>query len=173
MIEKIQSVLPVKQSWLMENLLPRIEEERIYRKHKPVEARIAVEGEVITTVTESGEETTNRAGTNDVVVQNPTEAKEQYIVGFEQFKDRYLVAIPLGEKRQTYLPKGKVKAIEVTREITLFLGLGNQFSIEAPWGSGQYCEEGDFLVSPFPKMNEIYRIGCSEFKETYQIDNDR
>jgi hypothetical protein len=37
----------------------------------------------------------------------------------------------------------------------------------APWGSEQTAKEGDMLVSPWPALDEVYRVALREFRETY------
>ncbi len=169
--KELQRDLPVKQSKLVKEFLPKLEQlGGTYKKIKPVQARKAVEGEIVVSITESGEETTNRAGVNDVVARNGTKAGEEYIVNMDTFLDRYFVNDEPDGTWKTYKPKGKVKALEVTQEVIAFLGVGSLFFIEAPWQADQYCEENDYLVSPYPELKEVYRIGNSEFKETYGLD---
>ncbi|MEM9315835.1 MAG: tetratricopeptide repeat-containing protein [Pseudomonadota bacterium] len=170
LIEEIKGVLPKTQSDLMAIVGPRLEQEgRRYQKSKGVMARPAVEGEVIISVTESGEETTNVAIATDMVVQNQTRAGEFYIVGEATFTERYDLAEdePDANGMRRYLPKGQVIGLEITHEITTALEVGSEFYIRAPWKEEQYACEGDFLVTPLPAKKEIYRIGRAEFEQTY------
>lgn len=168
----LQSFLPVSQNRLLSRFKPRLEQDGSeFKKSQGVKARLAIEGETIISVTDAGEETSNRAGANDVVVENDTKAKEQYIVEMDIFMDRYDVDTTLSEQWQAYSPKGKILGLEVSHEVTALLDVGDQFFIEAPWKSDQYCEEGDYLVSPLPDLSEVYRIGRAEFEQTYLPDD--
>lgn len=169
MRKELQRDSPGTQETLVRVFLPKLKKVgAIYRKIKPIQARKAQAGEVITSVTQSGEETTNRAGGNDVVARNSTDAKELYIITIDKFRQRYEGADEPGEDWKDYLPLGKVKALEVNQEVMSLLNIGSVFLIEAPWEADQYCEEGDYLVSPLPDLEEVYRIGRAEFDQTYQ-----
>ncbi len=171
MCKELQRDLPVKQSQLVKDFLPKLLQKGIsYKKVKSVEARKAIEGEIVVSITKSGEETTNRAGANDVVARNRTQAGEEYIINMDTFQDRYFVNEEPDELWRVFEPQGKVKALEVTQEVMAFLGVGSLFFIEAPWQADQYCEENDYLVSPLPELKEVYRIGKAEFDETYGVD---
>lgn len=59
--------------------------------------------------------------------------------------------------------------IEISRELTRVLGVGVEFFFKAPWGSDQLAREGDVFVSPWPDLDEVYRIARKEFDETYKL----
>ena len=59
------------------------------------------------------------------------------------------------------IPKGKVKA-------TIYHGEDTEFV--AKWGRLMSLKTGDYIVSPCPKLNEVYRIARKEFLETYEED---
>ena len=154
----------------MREVLPLIRDSnRAYRKFQQVQARPARPGEVIKSLTDDGEETTNTAGTGDVVVRNLTEAREEYIIGQAKFLQRYSEIRPVDGTWTLYDPKGEVLAIEISRELTGQLDVGAEFYIEAPWGSEQLAREGDMFVSPLPDLDEVYRIARKEFEETYRL----
>lgn len=154
----------------MREVLPLIEAaNRGYRKFQKVHARPACPGEVITSVTDDGEETTNTAGAGDMVVRNLTDAQEEYIVERTKFLRRYSEIRPGDGTWTVYEPKGEVLAIEITGELTAQLDVGEEFCIMAPWGSEQLAREGDMFVSPLPALDEVYRIARKEFEETYRL----
>lgn len=161
--------LPLSQETLRRTVLPRLREiGQTYEKSSRVHARPAVPGEVIVSVTDTGEETRNRAQPGDKVVENLTRAREQYLVSDETFGQRYRAVAELDDTWTEYAPLGKVRAIEITAELVARLGVGDEFLLLAPWGSEQSAQEGDFLVSPLPDLREVYRIAKSEFRQTYR-----
>lgn len=168
-LEDLQASLPVKQETLVEKVLPRINEaSRKYEKFQRVHARPAKPGEVIVSMTGDGEETTNTAGTDDLVVKNLTAAKEMYLVGQDKFESRYTLVGAVDDRWSEYVPQGEVLGIEVSRDLTDMLDVGEEFLIVAPWGTEQLVREGDMLVSPLPALDEVYRIARKEFEETYK-----
>lgn len=154
----------------MDHLLPVMRNEGgHYRKYQRVHARPAAEGEQIVSVTESGEETSNTAAAGDKVVRNLTEAKEEYLVSQTTFAKRYTEVEPVDDLWKLYDPVGEILAIEITQDVIQLLRVGAEFLIMAPWGTEQVAMAGDFLVSPLPKLDEVYRIGKSEFAQTYEL----
>lgn len=167
-LNDLQSVLPVSQNKLMEDVLPRIREAGgHYKKITRIHARPAEEGEVIVSTTQSGEETSNTAGPDDMVIKNLTEAKEEYLIGRDKFDARYAALEPVDDTWTVYAPNGEIRATEITHELTSQLDVGDEFYIMAPWSSEQFAQEGDYLVAPLPDLSEIYRIGRAEFEQTY------
>ena len=168
--DELLSSLPIEQDVLMNEVLPLIRAaNKQYEKFQKVHARPATPGETITSVTDDGEETTNAAGADDMIVRNLTEAKEMYIVGRKKFETRYTPLEPVDDEWMLYDPQGEVMALEITRELTDKFNVGEAFYIIAPWGSEQLAREGDKLVSPLPDLDEVYRIARKEFEETYQL----
>lgn len=92
-----------------------------------------------------------------------------YIVSKSTFDKRYTELEPVDEKWTLYAPTGEVMAIEITRELTRQLNVGEEFYIMASWGSEQLAREGDMFVSTIPDLKEIYRIARKEFEETYRL----
>ena len=171
---EITTSLPIAQSVLMDSVLSRIREtDKRYRKFRQVHARPATSGEVIVSITSDGEETTKTAKDDDVVVKNLTEAKEQYLVGRDKFDARYTYVADVDDRWKLYDPIGEVLGIEITRELTTSLDVGEEFFIQAPWGSEQLAREGDMFVAPFPKLDEVYRVARKEFDETYRLVADQ
>lgn len=164
--------VPVPQDRLLGEVLPRLREEgATYRKTLGVDARPAREGEVVVSVTSDGEETTNVARPGDMLVRARTGAREEYLVGAPKFAQRYEKETPADAHGFAgYQPRGRVLGLEITRDITDLLGVGEEFFLLAPWGSEQFAREGDMLVSPLPDLGEVYRIGRREFEETYTLD---
>lgn len=170
--EDLHSSLPVSQARLMSEVLPLIKSSNCrYRKFQQVHARPAVQGEVVTSTTADGEETTNTAEAGDMLVKNLTEAQELYLVGKAKFLNRYSEVEPVDDTWTLYAPEGEVLAIEISRELTAQLDVGGEFYIMAPWGSEQLAREGDMFVSPLPDLDEIYRIARKEFGETYRLED--
>jgi hypothetical protein len=154
----------------MHRLLPVIRDEgRHYRKFQRVHARPAVEGEVVISVTDAGEETRNTAARGDMVVRNLTEAQEEYLVDPKKFADLYCEVAAVDKSWKLFDPIGEIRAIEISRNVTSLLGVGEEFFLMAPWGTEQVAMEGDFLVAPLPDLDEVYRIARSEFDQTYRL----
>lgn len=168
--DELLSSLPITQEVLMREVLPLIKAaNKQYRKFQQVHARPATPGETITSETDDGEETTNTAGADHMIVKNLTEAQEQYIVGKKKFETRYAPLESVDDEWTLYDPLGEVMAVEITRELTDQFNVGEAFYIIAPWGSEQLAREGDRLVSPLPDLDEVYRIARKEFDETYKL----
>lgn len=168
--DDLHSSLPVAQEHLMKAVLPLIKAtDRHYKKFRQVHARPAVPGETIVSELADGEETAKTARDNEMVVRNLTEAQEEYIVGKEKFANLYSEIEPVDDKWTLYAPLGEVLAIEISRDLTTELNVGEEFYIIAPWGSEQLAKEGDLFVTPAAKMDEVYRIARKEFEETYKL----
>ncbi len=165
--------LPVPQERLTRDLLPRLQREGTrYRKCQEVRARPAVAGEIVVSITSDGEETTNAAAAGDMLVENLTAAREQYLVGGEKFRQRYEPIEDLGDGWQRFRPLGRVLGLEITADLMDSLAVGEEFYIMAPWGSEQLARAGDLLVTPLPAADEVYRVARREFDETYAPDTD-
>jgi hypothetical protein len=126
----------------------------IYQKQGVIEARPAVEGEVIVTVTGDGKETQNTANAGDYVVTNQTTAREQYIVPGETFAKKYEA---IDNRPGWYYPKGRITVQEWPYDEQTFI---------AAWGQEMVIKKGDYLVRPVGG-NEVYRIARAEFHQTY------
>lgn len=161
--------MTVSQEQLQTLLLPRLKNsEIIYQKFKPIHARLAKGSEQITTIVDNKEETQNTAQAGDFIVKNLTGSEEIYIVPKEKFPKLYQFSKNIDDTWDEYIPKGKVKALEVSPELLAVLAQTSPFSILAPWGEEQRVEANDYLVTPVDRNNEIYRIERSSFEETYQ-----
>ena len=166
---ELDAFMPISQDVLKEKILPLLDaEERIYEKFQEVRARPAEEGERIISTTSSGEETINIAKRDDMVVQNQTEAREEYLVGRKKFKQRYAGLSRFDEQWILYKPLGEVRGLEIVPAIMSLLNVDTEFYIDAPWNERQFACEGDYLVSPYPDSDEVYRIGRPEFEQTYR-----
>ena len=143
-------------------LYPLIEQNgKLYCKCSLVYVYKAKEGEYIETWTADGLETTNYSKVGDFVVQNlQTECLEQYIIPEDIFFKRYEFFYFTGEGA-VYKPTGKIKAAKYCGEDLQFV---------AKWGRLMSLKTGDFLATPYPECNEIYRIANQEFFETYEED---
>ncbi len=142
----------------------------VYIKSKQIKAREAREGEIIITITQDGIETKNRAKSGDFIVENQTNAKEQYIVSREKFRQRYIVDKKHDNEWSIFKPIGRIIAIQLTDKIIYELGLKREFNIMASWGEKMVVKQGDMLVVPLD-FSEVYRIAKQEFSETYAIAN--
>lgn len=164
---------PVSQEALVERLLPLIRDKgRHYRKFQRVHARPAVAGEVVVSVTSGGKETTNTATDGDMVVRNLTQAQEEYLVDQESFPKLYIRRESVDGPWNVCDPIGEIRAIEISHDLRDMMRVGKKFFIMAPWGTEQVAMEGDFFVAPLPELSEVYRIGRSEFEQTYELVQD-
>lgn len=158
------------QQALIDNVLPYLlQHGKKYQKTTRVKARLAVPGEEISSVTGDGLETKNKAGTGDFVVENATAAKERYIIKEESFHKKYTKDHAAEQGWDWYIAKGKIIAIEITGEVLQHFGWQSPVYFEAPWKESMVVKDGDFLVTPLPDKNEIYRIARTEFFETYAL----
>lgn len=131
-----------------------------YYKYSLVYAELAHKGQYVETWTADGLETTNYANEGDFIVQNvQTEAQEKYIVTPEMFSKRYKFFY-FHDKGAICIPKGKVKAIIYD---------GKDCEFVAKWGRNMVLKTGDFIVTPLPSCDEVYRIAAKEFFESYEI----
>ncbi len=152
---------------MKEKLVPLLQDAPIFEKYKEIFAKEAQGGEVIITITNDGVETQNTAQEGDFIVQNITDAKEQYIMPKDKFTARYTHLEEAEDGFNRYKPIGKIKAILVTKEVINLLEAQEEFYFIAPWGAQMVAKEGDYLVSPLD-YSEVYRIAQKEFFETYQ-----
>ena len=159
----------ISQKEVQHKFFPILEREgKEYAKFKQVIARVAAGGEEIVSETSDGVETVNTAEAGDFIVQNQTEAREEYVVPSEKFRERYDLIEKWDDGRARYQPKGHVYAVKLTPELLSEIGLQSEFEIEAPWGEAQKVVENDYMVTP-PDKSEIYRIAFLEFGETYRL----
>lgn len=161
--------MAVSQTKLQALLLDSLKKsEHYYQKFRTIQARIAKEAEEIITVLDDIKETSNTANAGDYIVKNLTHSEETYIVPREKFPKLYTFSKTLDDTWSEYQPKGRVQALAVTPELLSRLKQTSPFSIVAPWGEKQRVEINDYLVTPLPNQNEIYRVSHSAFKDTYQ-----
>lgn len=137
-----------------------------YRKFKEVLIRKAKEGERIQTITADGLETENKAGSDDYIVQNLTEASESYLISKEKLAERYAFVEAKDAECSLYKPIGSILAIQLTEELIQAYDLSSEFNFVASWGEDMVAKSGDFLV--LTDQHEIYRIAQKEFFETYE-----
>jgi hypothetical protein len=140
-------------------IMGALAEAPIFKKQGRVQARPAVEGEVIVTKLASGaEETTNAAKAGDWVMTNPS--GEQYIIGEQKFFARYEPT----DEDGVYQAKGYCRAIKNPH--------GKPIEIMASWGSPQTgdadCMIADTCDEHGENMGgEPYLIEAAAFAETY------
>ena len=139
----------------------------IYHKKRNILAKKAKGGERIDTVTGDGPETTNKAEAGDYIVQNQTEAREQYVVPKDEFLKKYAPAGTAARNGFTeYRSIGKIIALELTAEKLKALGLPSTFKFKTDWGEDMVAKAGDFMGGP-TDFSEVYRLARKEFFETY------
>lgn len=139
-----------------------------YKKYGQVTARQTTEVEEVTSITKYGIETHNVAQPGDYILTNSTSSQERYVIKEGVFNDRYsyLTDAPNGEK--VYQAQGSVRAVQLTKALLYSMRLDIHGLFTAAWGQSQYYSIGDYLVTPTPQNNEVYRIGLEEFKQTYR-----
>jgi len=152
--------MSISQKEMYETYFPNIMEQGSeYYKYSLVLVRRAIPGEYIETWTADGLETTNYAKFGDFVLQNlQTEYMEKYIVTEKVFFERYQFFYFSDDVHAVYKPIGKVKAVTY---------IGEDLTFIAKWGRSMMLKNGDFLVSPYPFLDEVYRIAAKEFFESY------
>ena len=156
------------QESIVEKLKPFRENARVYKKFKKVYARSGKLNEEILTYTSDGLETKNIVKKGDMVVQNMTNAKEQYIVPLVKFNKKYSFYEKYNDEWSIYMPKGEIKAVLVDKKLLKELGINEkEFYIKTAWNEKMIVKENDYLVSPID-MSEVYRIAKTEFFETYR-----
>ena len=135
-----------------------------YFKSCLVYAFPAKKNQYIETWTADGLETTNYAKEGDFVVKNlQTECQEEYIVPCDMFYSRYKFFY-FHDDGAVYIPQGKILACRY---------YGSELEFIANWGRLMILKPGDYIVSPSPKYNEVYRIAAQEFFETYSLAEDQ
>lgn len=146
-------------------------------KTKPVLARPAKIGEIITTVIQGeGIETTSEpASEGDWVVQNicPKTGNEEILVKGNKFLQRYAHIDPntldnnkikIDDNRyQAFIPKG------IEMNYFIIPSSTPVFAMKAPWGELQRFQPGDAVVQSTTDKQDIYRIQKDAFKCTYHI----
>lgn len=144
-------------------------------KTKPVLARPAKEGEIITTIIKGeGIETVSEpARKGDWVVQNicPETGNEEILVRKEKFSQRYNkesngshdVKTLSHYQYQQFIPKGIEMNYFIVPDTT------PTFAMKAPWGELQRFQPGDAVVQSTMDDQDIYRIQKTAFECTYTI----
>lgn len=143
-------------------------------KTKPVLARPAKEGEIITTIIKGeGVETVSEpAKAGDWVVQNicPETGNEEILVRKAKFAQRYNTAekseinlAPYPSDYQPFTPKGIEMNYFIVPEST------PPFAMRAPWGELQRFQSGDAVVQSKTDHQDVYRIQKAAFECTYTI----
>jgi hypothetical protein len=143
--------------------LPQVEAKGAdYAKFAKVEARKAVPGEVIVTTTSAGVETQNTAKDGDLVLCNvETNAKEEYILAEAKVNKRYrLLGAGSREGWNLYQACGEFRGFVYDGEDTSFV---------AKWDEEMVLKTGDYIGTPLPEKDQVYRIGREEFESTYRL----
>ncbi|WP_226893999.1 MULTISPECIES: hypothetical protein [Gammaproteobacteria] len=143
-------------------------------KTKPVLARLAKEGEIITTIIKGeGVETVSEpAKTGDWVVQNicPETGNEEILVREAKFAQRYnraeqskINVDSYSSDYQPFTPKGVEMNYFIVPDST------PPFAMKAPWGELQRFQSGDAVVQSTTDKQDIYRIQKAAFECTYTV----
>lgn len=140
-------------------------------KFKYVHGKLIENEVVIKTITSDGLETVNLGKPGDVLVENQTGQKEQYVIGSDRFTELYSYVSELKDGWSLFTPKGKIDAVELYEELLDELDLPNEFQIIAAWGQAQIVKLGDYLAIPIDNK-EIYRVARKEFFETYKASEE-
>ncbi len=160
------------QSEFLEKLRPLMEiKGRFFRKKRPILAKKADGGERIATITNDGLETINTARQGDYIVQNTTQAREEYVLSPDKFSKRYAFVQTGVNGYDTYRPTGYIVALELTQQELETLHLPKTFKFEASWQAEMIAKTGDYLAAPID-FSEVYRIARKEFFETYEPAED-
>lgn len=127
-----------------------------YRKITAVDARRAVEGELVRTRLAGGQvESLHRAAGNEVAVSGGH--GKQYVLPAEQFLSAF---VDIGAGRCVH--GGSVRAIRNP--------YGREITVATPWGTIQHGES-DCWIAEIPGIpGQIFLIGATEFSETYTSD---
>ena len=132
----------------------------LYKKCRRVSARSAVEGEVIVTIIDGEQETTNTAKKGDMVVRTKKSGAE-YIIGGDKFRERYTICDEDENGYSDYDPIGETYAFKYE---------GESFTFVAPWGEDMIVNDGDYICAIDPDdLEDIYRIEKGEFEDTYRV----
>lgn len=139
------------------------------RKTKPVDARPAQTGEVITTVIRGeGKETQSPpAVRGDMVVRNrcAETGNEEILVKSGKFDERYDL---LSTERTdgtwiAFRPRG------IVMKYFIVPASAPAFSFTAPWGEAMVAKPGDTVVQDPNNPKDTYRIARAAFACTYEI----
>lgn len=166
----MQKNIRYTQKEIQQILLPLLKTKRIiYQKKIKIHARPGIKGEKIATITKDGLETKNEVIDNtSYIVQNQTDAKEEYIVLGKKFEQKYVYLGDTTTNYKVYQAKGKIKALKLTRKLWQMLNLPDkEFYFEPAWGGSMVVKLYDYLVCPLD-YSEVYRIARKEFWETYK-----
>lgn len=162
------------QAELVDEWVPRLQSSGdLYFKFAEMHACRMERAGTLQTVIAGEVETTNQYEPGDYVVQGTL--GERYVMKPDNFHSRYWSAEPrpcadpaLAEEGfQTYRPKGKIWALQLSEEEVARSFPQGKFI--APWGSEMLIAPNDYLATPYPVANEIYRIEEHAFDTTYRI----
>lgn len=138
------------------------------RKTRPVDARPAKAGEIITTIIKNeGVETRSKpAEAGDYVVRNrcPETGNEEYLVKADRFPARYQdLKLPASSDGwREFRPVGA--------ELSFFVVVDETpISFLAPWGEMMVAKAGDAIVQDPNKPTDTYRVARVSFLCTYEV----
>ena len=136
-----------------------------YKKCKKIDARPAIEGEVIITILNGEKETKQTTKRGDFVARAKGKNKEEYIIDAVTFKKCYVSAGGEVDENgfKEYNPIGEAYA---------FRYHGDNFSFETSCGEEMIVCDNDYIASvDRDELDDIYRIEKNEFEDTYERIN--
>lgn len=161
------------QSQLLATWVPRLKSHgHVYEKCVEMHARRMETGGSIETVIRGEVETVNTYHAGDFIVHGTQ--GERYVMAPENFASRYFVDEPKPssdsilsrEGFELFRPKGKIWALQLTTTDVATWFPGGNFT--APWGAEMIINAQDFLATPYPAANEVYRIEETAFCTSYR-----
>ncbi|KAL1528098.1 hypothetical protein AB1Y20_009463 [Prymnesium parvum] len=168
-----ESMLPSQQQ-LKAEWVPRLcHEGKVYEKFLEMHARHLESEGTLDTLIDGELETTNKYQVGDMMIHGTQ--GERYVMKPDNFAARYWADQPrptddpslAAEGFQLFRPRGKIWALQLSREDVYQHFPEGKFI--APWGSEMLFAANDFLATPYPDCNEIYRIEEKAFHAMYRL----
>lgn len=168
-IAKVEAELPISQENLLIILENKIRKEGFKcRKTTNVRARPAIAGEVVISITSDGEETVKTAAAGEMLIENQTQASENYLVKVSKFEKSYLLIEQVDGDWSIYEPKGEKLAIKVDNSVRELLEVDDMFYIVGFTKTRHVVKKNDYLILNQIDRNEIYRVAHAEFWQTHE-----
>ena len=149
----------------------------IYAKVARMHIRRVDEAGSLATVLQGKVETTNSYAAGDYIVHG-TEG-ERYVLTPATFEARYHTDTAVdtadpalaADGYRLYMPKGRVWAEQIA-DAAMLASTFPAGKFIAPWGNEMAMEVGDWVASPYPAANQVYRIEKIAFANTYSLVKD-
>jgi hypothetical protein len=148
----------------------RLQGGRVFAKTAKIHAKCAAASGTLETFIKGQKETSKAYRPGDYIVQGPS--GERYCVDGDAFHQRYAHAFEPAQSKplqaegfRLYSAIGRVWAHQLgEEECTLSFPAGK---FMAAWGEPMVVAQRDWIVTPHPAANEVYRIEVDAFAETY------